>query len=182
MRMRRTLAYFVFGCIRAFRGDQESCCGSRTAATGRSASLTSRAKSSSRSSSIITVGNRTISPTGLQARSRAWTSRRQADKTCISPSRAMRGRSTAKDFSKMVKARDCSTSSRIRIIRARWSRSGFPVDDEKQFAMAVQDVSVEFAKQMKSEHLSELDTDKLIAFRIFRVDSAIYRAICVRKD
>jgi hypothetical protein len=47
---------------------------------------------------------------------------------------------------------------------------GFPVDDEKQYAMAVQDVSLEFARQMKSEHLSGLDTDKLIAFRIFKVD------------
>jgi len=49
---------------------------------------------------------------------------------------------------------------------------GFPVDEEKQFAMAVQDVSFDFAKQMKGEHLDDLDTDKLIAFRIFRVDSA----------
>jgi hypothetical protein len=49
---------------------------------------------------------------------------------------------------------------------------GFPVDDEKQFGMAVQDVSLEFARQMKGEHLADLDTDKLVAFRIFRVDSA----------
>ena len=48
---------------------------------------------------------------------------------------------------------------------------GFDVDEEKQFAMAVQDVSAEFAKQMKGEHLADLDSDKLIAFRIFRVDS-----------
>jgi hypothetical protein len=48
---------------------------------------------------------------------------------------------------------------------------GFPVDEEKQFAMAVQDVSLEFAKQMKDENLSDLDSDKLISFRIFRVDS-----------
>jgi len=54
---------------------------------------------------------------------------------------------------------------------------GFPVDDEKQFSMAVQDVSLEFARQMKNEHLSELDTDKLIAFRIFRVDSAFIEAL-----
>lgn len=49
---------------------------------------------------------------------------------------------------------------------------GFDVDDEKQFAMAVQDVSLDFAKQMQGEHLSDLDTDKLVAFRIFHVDSA----------
>ncbi len=52
------------------------------------------------------------------------------------------------------------------------SSVGFSVDEEKQFAMAVQDVSLEFAKQMKNENLSDLDTDKLIAFRIFRVDRA----------
>jgi hypothetical protein len=54
---------------------------------------------------------------------------------------------------------------------------GFPVDEEKQFAMAVQDVSLEFVKQMKSEHLSDLDTDKLVAFRIFRVDSEFIQAM-----
>jgi len=52
------------------------------------------------------------------------------------------------------------------------SSLGFSVDDEKQFAMAVHDVSLEFARQMKGEHLSDLDADKLVAFRIFRVDSA----------
>jgi hypothetical protein len=41
---------------------------------------------------------------------------------------------------------------------------GFSIDDEKQFGMAVQDVSLDFAKQMKGEHLSNLDADKLIAF------------------
>lgn len=54
---------------------------------------------------------------------------------------------------------------------------GFAVDDEKQFAMAVQDVSFEFAKQMKGEHLTDLDADKLIAFRIFRVDAAFIEAL-----
>src|SRR5258708_34836720 len=54
---------------------------------------------------------------------------------------------------------------------------GFSVDDEKQFGMAVQDVSLEFAKQMKNEHLSDLDADKLIAFRIFKVDLAFIEAL-----
>jgi len=54
---------------------------------------------------------------------------------------------------------------------------GFFVDDEKQFAMAVQDVSLEFARQMKNEHLSDLDADKLIAFRIFGVDAAFIEAL-----
>jgi hypothetical protein len=48
---------------------------------------------------------------------------------------------------------------------------GFSVDDEKQFSMAVQDVSLEFAKQMKNERLTDLDADKLIAFRIFNVNA-----------
>lgn len=48
----------------------------------------------------------------------------------------------------------------------------FPVDEEKQYGMAVHDVSLDFARQMRSEHLTDLDIDKLIAFRIFRVDSA----------
>ena len=51
-------------------------------------------------------------------------------------------------------------------------KSGFSIDEEKQYSMAVHDVSLEFARQMKSEHLSGLDADKLISFRIFRVDSA----------
>src|SRR5262252_8550653 len=40
---------------------------------------------------------------------------------------------------------------------------GFPVDSDKQYAMAVHDVSLAFAREMKSENLSDLDTDKLIA-------------------
>jgi hypothetical protein len=47
----------------------------------------------------------------------------------------------------------------------------FAVDDEAQYSMAVQDVSLEFSRQMRNQHLTDLDADKLIAFRIFRVDS-----------
>jgi hypothetical protein len=54
---------------------------------------------------------------------------------------------------------------------------GFPIDEPKQFDMAVQDVSLEFARQMKGEHLSELDADKLVAFRIFRVDATFIDAV-----
>jgi hypothetical protein len=51
------------------------------------------------------------------------------------------------------------------------SKLGFgDVDADKQFSMAVHDVSIDFARQMKGEHISGLDTDKLIAFRIFGVD------------
>jgi hypothetical protein len=49
---------------------------------------------------------------------------------------------------------------------------GFTVDDDKQFALAVQDVSLEFARQMKNERLDDLDAEKLIAFRIFNVNAA----------
>jgi len=48
---------------------------------------------------------------------------------------------------------------------------GFSVDEDEQYSMAVQDVSVEFARQMKGELLTDLDTGKLIAFRIFNVNS-----------
>ena len=54
---------------------------------------------------------------------------------------------------------------------------GFSVDEEKQFAMAVQDVSVNFAKEMKNEKLEELDSDKLIAFRIFNVNTEFIKAL-----
>ena len=50
---------------------------------------------------------------------------------------------------------------------------GFDVDEEKQYSMAVQDVSLEFAREMKGEHLTDLDSGKLIAFRIFNVNAAL---------
>ena len=45
------------------------------------------------------------------------------------------------------------------------------IDDDKQFSMAVLDVSLAFAKEIKSANVNVkgLDTDKLIAFRIFNV-------------
>jgi hypothetical protein len=46
------------------------------------------------------------------------------------------------------------------------------IDDDKQFAMAVHDVTLDFARAMKAEKLTRLDTDKLIAFKIFNVNSA----------
>lgn len=48
----------------------------------------------------------------------------------------------------------------------------FVIDPDQQYEMAAQDVSLEFARQMRNEHLEDLDADKLIAFRTFRVDSA----------
>lgn len=57
------------------------------------------------------------------------------------------------------------------------SALGFSVDPDKIFGMAVQNVSLDFAKEMKNAKLSNLDTDKLIAFRIFGVDTRFIREI-----
>jgi len=43
------------------------------------------------------------------------------------------------------------------------------IDSDKQFSMAMLDVSLAFAKQVKDMNLRNMDTDKLIAFRIFNV-------------
>lgn len=51
------------------------------------------------------------------------------------------------------------------------------IDEEKQFAMAVHDISLDFAKTMKAERLSGLDTDKLFAFRIHGVTPQFIRDI-----
>src|SRR5215468_1725354 len=53
---------------------------------------------------------------------------------------------------------------------SRMSSLGFTgIDEEKQFAMAIFDVSLDYANEMKSRNLKGLDADKLIAFRIFNV-------------
>jgi hypothetical protein len=49
------------------------------------------------------------------------------------------------------------------------------VEENKQFAMAIHDVSLDYARQMKAEKLANLDTDKLLAFRIFDVTSQFIR-------
>ncbi len=57
-------------------------------------------------------------------------------------------------------------------------RLGFTgIDEEKQYSMTVMDVSLNFANEMKGEHLQGLDTDKLIAFRIFNVNSEFIREL-----
>ena len=43
--------------------------------------------------------------------------------------------------------------------------------------MALMDVSAVFAKQMKAERVDGLDTDKLIAFRIFNVNPEFVEAL-----
>ncbi len=54
---------------------------------------------------------------------------------------------------------------------------GFSVDPEKQFSMAVFDVSLNFAQEMKNAKLNSVDSDKLIAFRIFGVDTKFIQEI-----
>ncbi|MEQ1353943.1 MAG: hypothetical protein ABLT11_07985, partial [Candidatus Acidiferrum sp.] len=51
------------------------------------------------------------------------------------------------------------------------------IDSDKQFSMAMMDVSMEFAKEMKAERLTGLDTDKLVAFRIFGVNAEFIEAL-----
>ena len=51
------------------------------------------------------------------------------------------------------------------------------IDSDKQFSMALMDVSVAFAKEMKAERLTGLDTDKLVAFRIFNVNAEFVEAL-----
>ena len=54
---------------------------------------------------------------------------------------------------------------------------GFSVDPEKQFSMAVFDVSLNFAQEMKNAKLNSVDSDKLIAFRSFGVDTKFIQEI-----
>jgi hypothetical protein len=51
------------------------------------------------------------------------------------------------------------------------------IDEEMQFAMAVHDVSLEFARTMKAEKLSGLTTGMLMAFRIHGVTLQFIREI-----
>ena len=51
------------------------------------------------------------------------------------------------------------------------------VDDEMQFAMAVHDVTLDFARAMKAEKLSGLNTEMLMAFRIHDVTPQFIREI-----
>jgi len=43
------------------------------------------------------------------------------------------------------------------------------IDGDKQWAMAIHDVSLKFAQDIKAQNLQGLDTDKLIAFKIHGV-------------
>lgn len=51
------------------------------------------------------------------------------------------------------------------------------IDGNKQFAMAIHDVTTDFARTMKAENLEDLETDKLIAFRIFDVTPAYIKEL-----
>lgn len=49
------------------------------------------------------------------------------------------------------------------------------IDENKQFAMAVHDVTLDYARQMKGMNLNGLTTDKLLAFRIFDISQEFIR-------
>ena len=51
------------------------------------------------------------------------------------------------------------------------------IDENKQFAMAVHDVTLDYARQMKGMNLRGLDTDKLLAFRIFNITQQFIREL-----
>ena len=51
------------------------------------------------------------------------------------------------------------------------------IDENKQFAMAIHDVTVEYARQMKAHNLTGLNTDKLLAFRIFDITQQFIREL-----
>jgi hypothetical protein len=56
--------------------------------------------------------------------------------------------------------------------------AGFPgIRDEVQFAMAIHDVTVGYARAIKAEKLANMDTDKLLAFRIFDVTPEFIREL-----
>src|SRR4029077_7465750 len=51
------------------------------------------------------------------------------------------------------------------------------IDEDRQLAMAIHDVSLKFARDIKAENLQGLDTDKLIAFKIHGVTPEFIRSI-----
>src|SRR6267154_682542 len=51
------------------------------------------------------------------------------------------------------------------------------IDAEKQWAMAIHDVSLKFARDIKAKNLQGLDTDKLIAFKIHGVTPELVRSL-----
>ncbi|MEM7049079.1 MAG: hypothetical protein AAF604_05445 [Acidobacteriota bacterium] len=53
----------------------------------------------------------------------------------------------------------------------------FEVDDHHQFGMALQDVTLEFARQMRSADLEDLDSSQLIAFRFHGVSLDYIEAV-----
>src|SRR5206468_4546720 len=51
------------------------------------------------------------------------------------------------------------------------------IDEDRQWAMAIHDVSLKFAREIKAQNLQGLDTDKLIAFKIHGVTPEFIAAI-----
>jgi len=51
------------------------------------------------------------------------------------------------------------------------------IDEDRQWAMAIHDVSLKFARDIKAQNLQGLDTDKLIAFKIHGVTPEMARSL-----
>jgi len=51
------------------------------------------------------------------------------------------------------------------------------IDEDRQWAMAIHDVSLKFARDIKAQNLQGLDTDKLIAFKIHGVTPEMVRSL-----
>ena len=61
---------------------------------------------------------------------------------------------------------------------AAMAAAGFPgVEPEKQLGLALNDVSIAFAKEMKAANVEGLDLRKLTSFRIHKVDMAYIKAL-----
>ena len=207
MRMRRTLSSWFSACFVLVGSDQESrrrnprrrLDHQQVGPTRQGRVLADRASSW-----------RPIEPQHRLAgelRFRAWIFRSRAARTFTSPSLAMRAKSIARAFSTTGKARDFSTFNRIRTIRNEMQSLGFDVDEEKQFAMAVQDVSARVCQadesrasqrsryrqahrlshlprrftvhpgDLRAEGLKISDSDKLVAFRIHGVTPEMVRSL-----
>ncbi len=92
--------------------------------------------------------------------------------TCISPSRVTPAASICQGYIDSGEGAGTFHFFAEPKYAAEMKTLGFTIDDEKQYHMAIMDVSTEFARQMKAEKLEDLDADKLIALRIFNVNVA----------
>jgi len=85
-------------------------------------------------------------------------------------SRGTQENSNARDFCTTAKGAGLFHFSADPKYQQEMKSLGFErIDGDKQWAMAIHDVSLKFAQDIKAQNLQGLDTDKLIAFKIFTV-------------